>query len=433
MARTRYLYLSCEPCNMHLDLTTRPDWPALYEHAQDLMRRLMETPAPLLEVLDLRMINVPKDIFTGIAPTSLRSVHLLDCNPVPRMSSFFSSPLTGLVMDYCNSWDTVDDMLSALAALPHLRWLQWDTDRHSDHPPFHHPEAHERKSLPLHHLEHLELSSSLDNVSSIVHILDFPPTATLIISGELLQEPVIGTQSFDDLCKRISQDLEPHLRRSFVDEATGFTSLVNHAYRGHNEDGFSFSWSHPSGDGPFPTSFEFGVFWDMENRGEYLAILQLMLSWPGMRHALTRLVVDHEIFMAQESHSWSTVFRTLPNLTNVDVHGASAICMLRAVRTSASSPHPSERYITSNLRTVRFIDVGPEFFPELLGMLSERRALSLPPLEIKLRGCEVDTESVTRLRRCQGAKSVEWDEWKKEEVSTISVYEEQLAYVSDPE
>ncbi|VDB89240.1 unnamed protein product [Peniophora sp. CBMAI 1063] len=410
MARTRYLYLSCEPCNMHLDLTTRKDWPSLYNNALGVMRELMKMPTPMLEVLDLRMMQVSDDVFSGVLSPNLRSIHLLDCNPVPPGSSFFSAPLTSLVIDYCRSWETVDDMLATISAMPHLQRFQWDTDSYDTHPLFVDPGAYQAKSLHLHKLEHLELSSSIDNVMMLVGIIDFPPSASLIVSGELFDRPAINTAPFNDFLNRVGHDLEPHVRRSFVEETTGFTSLTIHAYRGTNEDGFGAIFSLPSGGtSALPKMLEFGVFWDEENRNEYLAILQRMFTWPGMRNTVTRLVVDHELFMATESRSWYTIMRALPSLTEVSASGPAALHFVRALRALASSLSPAERGVAARMKAIVLIDVkSSELSQELLHMLHERKALCLPPLDIDLKDCTVDEKTLSTLRAHAKVKSVQW-------------------------
>ncbi|VDB89242.1 unnamed protein product [Peniophora sp. CBMAI 1063] len=401
MSRTRTLSLSCAPCNMHRDLSTRSDWPDLYDRALDLIYQLSETHAPLLESLVIHTLNFTDNVFSGIIPRKLRSVELIDCSHVAPTSAFFGSPLTHLSIDFCISWNTIDDMLIALTALPHLEHFKWDADACAIAPPFMQPEAHEPESLALPRLQYLSLCIDIEQAVRIIPILNIPSSTTLVIAGELMQEPLNNTPSFVDLLDGMESSFEPRLRRAFPHAGQGFQRVSILPYREENVDGFTAVMETPTAQQGSPTKFEFGACWGVECHDEYMLMLQEVLGWPGIGRSAVHLNVDHAVFLRSEIH-WRQLLEPLSAITGINVCGPAAAFLFRALHTSSGA-------LGRNLESITVKNVDARVVAMLLRTLDRRVERSLPPLELGIHQCQVDSPILRRVESHPGVKGVQWD------------------------
>ncbi|KZV62823.1 hypothetical protein PENSPDRAFT_758433 [Peniophora sp. CONT] len=386
-----------------------------------VFERLMQVNAPVLETLKLR-VSYRKPLPELFGDKELPRLRNLDLSDYPGHAPalLLRANLTSLILSSCETfWDTVDDFLSALSAMPSLEVIKLSgfylgTEFSRNLLSVHHP----ARSIAMPSLGWLQLEMELECIQPILRAINLPPKTEIQLEGGFFMIPRVFDDEFIDLIRELKDIFERHLLSSFSTNAlyparidrlqAGFRQITirdfGEDWQGEGVTVIAEQCSIVSG----PPSFEFGACHLPESVKVFLEIILTILALPGIRGAFNRLVVDKRQLLHVSWH-WLEIFSYAERVELLDLSGPSCRAFLRAFGASGgytpSTPLPHLKKVI-----IRNGKVGINVVQEALEYITWRAERgTAQPISFSIFGCSITEDTVRMMREHEYIAQVVWD------------------------
>ncbi|VDC04681.1 unnamed protein product [Peniophora sp. CBMAI 1063] len=336
--------------------------------------------------------------FAGEVPTRLRKLVMSYAKINPSFPAF-SAPLVTLDLQFCNVWQTVDQLLHSLNSLPNLEHLILRTN--SEVPRMHASKVHDfkPKGVKLRNLKTLCLRNELAVILAIFPHLDIPNASTVSIAIDCEGATSI---MHPNALSEMSTVFGSYLNNVFGDNTVlpgGFTTLAITPLLGW-DGGYDAVFTEPAECRDGLTEFSLGFTHAEFVEISHEALFMRTLAWAPLNNRITRLVATEDVYFLNNDAIWAQIIGCLPSLAEVHVR-ESAPELIRSLSTCDPEEARSLRKLV--FETTAFAD---PLIDALGAFILCRREKGHPSMNLSFITCKISDAALDKLKETMGVGEV---------------------------